>query len=340
MCINKHLLFLLTLTASCAVISCAFADGKNYRPDDKNDRDSHSRPQHSVKYHPNDSKSDSPKSWSTGHNNDKDMKSVDFKQNINIRSNDNKYKSEKTDHDGWYSSKKGDIYYKPNIEQSAKSYRPEGINYRPVENEPPVNYRPPKYKSGFYFYYNSNYARPYHYGYWSFAYETGGCRKSCYFYFGYMPYVQTTRIVVADYPAIVYVNDSSSGYYLENYGREQLDNTLADIRSAWIDARFDLLQQHVNIDDKIAVFLDGQYNYSITGQDYLDMTHDAFEKMTTVSFVWNDVKKRTDGCYTAIAKHQYRDSDGNVKSVYVSYGLRKIGSEYHIIEAGSSLSPI
>jgi hypothetical protein len=67
------------------------------------------------------------------------------------------------------------------------------------------------------------------------------------------------------------------------------------------------------------------------------MTTDAIEQMDTVGFMWNSVRQRTNGDYTAFAKHTYANDSGLQKSVYVSYTLDKY---YNITEAGSSESPL
>ena len=96
----------------------------------------------------------------------------------------------------------------------------------------------------------------------------------------------------------------------------------------------------MNSGDKIAVLLGNKYDYSIDSDDYLSMTHDALEDMQTNSFVWNKVRERSDGTYTAFGTHRYTDSSGSTKTVYVSYTLEKIGREYYIIEVGSGTSPL
>ena len=145
------------------------------------------------------------------------------------------------------------------------------------------------------------------------------------------------------YPEVVYVDRPvyvNGGYYLESQKYQALDDALADIRSAWISGRYDLVERHVMSEDKVAVFLDGRYDYSIDGEDYLLMTRDAIEDMETVSFVWDEVKQRSDNTVTAFGTHKYYDAAGATRSVYVSYTLDKVGSRYYIVEIGSSLDPL
>lgn len=184
------------------------------------------------------------------------------------------------------------------------------------------------------------------YNHWVFDLRTRpSSRRSVYFYFGYFPYVQTTYINIRPYVVVNYcsapiiIND---GYYL-NRGRgyeNEIDCTLADIRSAWLDGRSDLIKRHIDSSREIAVLLDGKYDYSIASGDYLDMTTDAIDQMKTVAFTWQSARKRTDGSYTAIAKHTYVDQNGTAQTVYVSYTIDGYRGDYDIVEVGSSTSPL
>ncbi|OFX16210.1 MAG: hypothetical protein A2Z18_02640 [Armatimonadetes bacterium RBG_16_58_9] len=208
---------------------------------------------------------------------------------------------------------------------------------------PPKSYRPPDYRDGRYYYPTHYRGRPCHYGYWSFAFYPDFTRRSMYFYYGYFPYIQVTRVYESAYPEVIYIERPiyiSGGYYLESQKYTALDDALADIRGAWVAGRYDLVEQHVMRDDKVAVFLDGQYDYSIDGDDYLSMTRDAIEDMETISFVWDKVKGRADGTVTAFGTHRYHDTTGAARTVYVSYTLDTVGGRYYIVEVGSSVDPL
>lgn len=182
-----------------------------------------------------------------------------------------------------------------------------------------------------------------HYGYWAFNYDPGFCRPSIYFYYGYFPYVQVARLYIAPYVSVSYYSRPvviDDGYYLARRDTVGLDNALSDIRNAWLGGRFDLIKDHVSTGEKIAVLLDGKYDYSVDADDYIKMTSDAVDQIQTISFTWETTRQRTDGDYTAFGKHIYRDSSGTTKTVYVSYTLSRIGGDYIIVEVGSSASPL
>ena len=59
---------------------------------------------------------------------------------------------------------------------------------------------------------------------------------------------------------------------------------LADIRHAWENRDIQEVAKHTRRDTKIAVYLRGKYQYSLSASDYLDLTRDAFRATTTVRF--------------------------------------------------------
>ena len=129
-------------------------------------------------------------------------------------------------------------------------------------------------------------------------------------------------------------------YYQSKNRNSNLDQAMSDIRAAWTQSRSDLMRNHVSSVREIAVLLDGKYDYSINSDDYIAMTSDAIEEIQTVSFTWDSVRQRTDGTYTAFGKHIFRDSSGDIKTIYVSYTLRSIVSKYVISEVDSSTHPL
>ncbi len=212
------------------------------------------------------------------------------------------------------------------------------INYRPTW------YHTPVYTGGFYRYDARPHYRPARYGFWCWNYDPLFTRRSVYFHFGWYPYVQVARVWIAPYVVFEYyptpVVIRTGGYYLSDNGNQALDNALSDIRDAWMDSRLDLLSNHVEEDESVAVLLDGSYDYSLEPDDYVQMTSDAMEQMQTASFTWTTVRHRRDGAYTAFGKHVYYDADNRQKTVYVSYTLQWEGGAYWITEVGSGVKAL
>ena len=223
------------------------------------------------------------------------------------------------------------------------SYKPPSfsISYAKAHYTVPHGYVPPVYRSGCYYYPTRSATKGFYFGFWSFDYDPYFCTRSVYFYYGLLPYVQISRVEVVSPPTVVYVQRPiyTGGVYYTTSSFSGLDSVLADIRCAWISGRYDLIERHVWRGYRIAVFLDGRYDYSIASDDYLSMTRDALGNLDTVSFVWDSVKERADGQVTAFGAHVYR-VNGETHTVYISYTLRKSGTCYYITEVGSSDSPL
>ena len=226
------------------------------------------------------------------------------------------------------SKRTADISIKTHTDVNSRDSRPKGYTQ-------PVN------RGGLYHYSSRPNYKPMHYGHWVFNnYDPGFNRKSAYFYFGFFPYMETARIHISPYINVSYTNrlvhTYGDGYYLSGGSNTDLGRALSDIRDAWVNGRVNLIEDHVDNLQTIAVLLDGNYDYSLDAGDYAQMTNDAIDQIQTVSFTWQEVRQRTNGDYTAYAKHTYRDDSGSTKTVYVSYTLHKLGGEYVIVEVGSS----
>lgn len=211
----------------------------------------------------------------------------------------------------------------------------------------PNGYVPPVYHHGYYHYAAVPVVRPLNYGHWAFRdYSPAFNHRSAYFYFGLFPYVEVARIHVAPYLTVGYVGAPvffhGGDYYLaKNSSKDTpVSGTLADIRKAWLDGRTDLIKSHVDGKRQIAVLLDGKYDYSVGGTDYISMTTDAIGQLHTASFTWDQVRKRSNGDYSAFGKHVYTDTSGQEKTVYVSYTLTPVRHNFLIVEAGSSQTPL
>ncbi len=177
------------------------------------------------------------------------------------------------------------------------------------------------------------------YGYWGFGACGAYCTYSPFYDYGF-PYVYAPRVVVADVPNYTYTPvsayDYGNGYYMSQGAYSGLDAALNDIRTAWTNGRADLLLQHVDANTQIAIYLDGNYAYSLPGSDYSNMVRDAVGRVRTISLTFDNVEQRSDGAYTATGVHQFYDLNGNQKSATVSFTLAQQGGRWVIVAAGST----
>lgn len=85
-----------------------------------------------------------------------------------------------------------------------------------------------------------------------------------------------------------------------------------DIERAWLDGNVNGLQKHLRGGDvKLSVFFKGKYSYSIATSDYTQITRDAFDKINTVSFKFDRLRKAKNGDVTAYGTHVYRGTSGS-----------------------------
>jgi len=140
-----------------------------------------------------------------------------------------------------------------------------------------------------------------------------------------------------------------------------------DIERAWLDGNVNGLQKHLRGGDvKLSVFFKGKYSYSIATTDYVQITRDAFDKINTVSFKFDRLRKAKNGDVTAYGTHVYRgtsgseegNADGTVpfstdrsdvtsdnttqaapgveKTINVAYTLRHQGGQWNIVAIDST----
>lgn len=147
------------------------------------------------------------------------------------------------------------------------------------------------------------------------------------------------------------------------YPANSFQAAFADIAQAWTDGDIDLIRKHLRDNDtRVSVFLDGKYSYSIASSDFSQITRDALDKLHTDSFRFTRIRKAKNGDVTAFGSHVYRasdagdgaDSSGTVpfdqadggstdedtlstaKTIYVSYTLRRYGTEWDIVATDSA----
>jgi len=195
-------------------------------------------------------------------------------------------------------------------------------------------YRTPIFISFYYPYY---YDSPFFTGFWH-----NGYYPSIYCYYGWVPrWVRPSSIFAYQIDPYPY-SYSRPIYYLE---RPQVDEygiteALRDIQSAWLDANIDLIGNYLPNDEKISVYFDNEYSYSISGNDYYEMTLDAMSTIKTVSMDFDDPIWINANEVFFTGRHVFYNPDNERQTVYVSYRLHRYGGSWTIIAVGSSPRPI
>ncbi|MEN6371435.1 MAG: hypothetical protein ABFD64_05415 [Armatimonadota bacterium] len=248
----------------------------------------------------------------------------------------------------WESGKKYDSHSDSNWKDSHK-YDRVGERYSNDRNDHDYgrSQRPPSYHNGRYYY---DHGWPYHYdypltyGYWAFDYDYGNSLPSVYYYYGYFPYVSCGRVIIVKRPHVTYVEvpivihekSSDTGYYLEKSAGYSIDDVLYDVERAWKTDEPSLLLRYVRSNTDIDVLLDSKYSYSLSAEDYRDMTSDAVNTTKTVDFDFESVKSRGDNRVVAYGIHKFYALDGSLKTVYISYEFERHDGNWDLTEVGSS----
>ncbi|MCW5934465.1 MAG: hypothetical protein KIT45_09245 [Fimbriimonadia bacterium] len=160
------------------------------------------------------------------------------------------------------------------------------------------------------------------------------------------PFIRRTQVVYVSRPVIYYVEvpvELPSYYYLERprYEPRPEERLLTDLRNAWTMRDSLLIEKYVRQTGYVSIFLDGQYAYSISGQDYIDLTRDAIRNVRTQSIRLDRLTRRSDDQYVVYGTHEYIDDlTGMARRVYLMYAFQRDGDRWTLIEAGSSFQPL
>jgi hypothetical protein len=195
----------------------------------------------------------------------------------------------------------------------------------------------------------------YHYPYYSPTLVSGSVFISPFgYFFGVCaPFISRSHCAIVQ-PAAVYVDipiydgDNCRGYepidsrdnYLDIdrlWEREPgIGNAVDELREAFDGGNIDSLVALTDPNVRIAVFLRGKYKYTLSPDDYIDLTRDALHATETVSFDITRVHERASGVYVVSGDHVYRDRDGRTRQVYVSFVLESINNVWTLTQVGTA----
>ncbi len=183
------------------------------------------------------------------------------------------------------------------------------------------------------------------YPYYVNVFTIGYTSWSPYYYYGVLPpYISNADLLLTipqrGYLAYSNLYNNADDYYLTRTvglptGVLQ-QRAIDDICDSWINSNISPLALHTLPNVRIGVYLQGAYKYSMTANDYLDITHDAQRNMTTLSFDLRMIATPDPGVIVLSGEHRYADSHNVEKTVRVDYALRLMNGNYTIIEVGVS----
>lgn len=166
----------------------------------------------------------------------------------------------------------------------------------------------------------------------------------CYYYDYFPPYIFGNRVHYYEpfeyrtrYNEITIFLNNPDNYYASDPSRRALDIALGDIEQSWEQKDIDRFMMYVRPKSSIAIFMKGDYGYSLDWLDYSDMTRDAMKSIDTKSFQFEKLTRRQrTGEITAYGRHKFYDWDGSLDTVYVRYTFERVSGEWYITEAETS----
>ena len=194
---------------------------------------------------------------------------------------------------------------------------------------------------GFFVYYRFGNFR-FEYGYYYIYPEPYRVVYAPYWYYDPCPpFVTVYRVVylpprphtvLVEVPIVV-----ETPYYLERRPLDSQQQLLSDLRAAWMLRDPSYLTRYIRPESYIAIYLDGQYAYSLPAQDYIEMTRDAIRAVRTEQIRFYRIAKRGDTQLVVRGEHQYVDDATGVRRlVYIQYTFEQVDGRWYLIEAGSS----
>jgi hypothetical protein len=196
-----------------------------------------------------------------------------------------------------------------------------------------LGYRDPSYHYKWGVYVGVNFFYPYYY---CGPYVSGYYYSPFWCYGGWEPvYICPERVIYIE--KRVYLHDVVDDDYDLYSSTPQISmrDTMADIRSAWLDGDGGLLLQHVNQAIPVRIYQKGEYKYSLEPDDFRDVTKDALNRVQTSEFEWTNVDKVSTEEVHLEARHTFTDPDGEKHVIRLTYTLEKASGSWWITESGT-----
>jgi hypothetical protein len=194
--------------------------------------------------------------------------------------------------------------------------------------------------------------QPYHYGYpyYVFVPTPYDCFFSPYYYYWTCPpYIHARRVIIVVPRVFIIISDPIRwvycGYdtrynygYGSNYGYasySSVDRAVSRLVDAFRYSDTRSLDELVPRGSTVDVYLEGDYAYSLSSDDYYDMTADMLQSVYTRSFVIERVQRTKDGDIWVVARHEFIDAWNATQRTWLGFLLERQGDRYVIRQAGT-----
>jgi hypothetical protein len=149
-----------------------------------------------------------------------------------------------------------------------------------------------------------------------------------YYYPGLPPYVPDSDVSFDDPGPVNWQVDTNYDYAPEG-PQTALDQAIGDIVGAFNGENVDSINDLIPPDQKVAIYNDSKYMYSLSGKDFEQMMMDNLHDVKTVSFNTTMVHQSGDQAIVK-CKHVFSDPQGGQDIIYQMYRLQNIGGHYAI----------
>jgi len=130
-----------------------------------------------------------------------------------------------------------------------------------------------------------------------------------------------------------YLGRAETAYSVDDPKLEPaLRAAIGDITAAFQHNDFDVLAKHLPSNGKIAIYLHGQYSYSLTADRYLHLTRQALTVSPALSFGLHRVYQIDPNTYRVMGIHVFKDPQGNERMVSIGFVLQRQGADYVVIQ--------
>jgi len=196
------------------------------------------------------------------------------------------------------------------------------------------------WRSG-YWGYNNNWRDDFFFfGWYSFDPFGSRCVVSPWYCYPNLPgYLSYDRVLYFGCAPIVFVGDPYTyrpvydNYYSDRYS--DVDYAITDIVNLFQRCDRSALNRLVPRRENVNIFVDGQYSYSVSPDDFYDMMVDNSENTRTIDYVIERVWRGRDGA-RVIARHVFADPRGGDCTVWQSYVLQYERGYLVVKEFGTS----
>ncbi len=133
-----------------------------------------------------------------------------------------------------------------------------------------------------------------------------------------------------------YYLDQPSWRYDDRWREWGVDSAIRNIEEAFRYSDINLLAEVMDPSVRIGIFRSGKYEYSLSSNDYLDLTRDMMRTTDTLDFRVDRVQRRSDGVVVLSARHIYRGPGGQRRTVYLSFALERLYGRWIVTQIGTA----